>query len=230
MRTIRSKMTYANVIATLALFIAIGGATAFAASKLAKNSVGTSQLKNGAVTAAKVKSGSLLASNFAAGQLPAGKTGAAGAPGAQGVPGKEGPQGPGASQVTFNLPASTSPTFSKVGNVAGFTLEGECKENAGTHAVVLEMNYTSAVTVQFIQTESKSINEAATVTAVSSFPEPAASEPSFWENLEAQEGKKSIERFNGNVVSPKLIVSEGYVVKGGPSGNCEAAISYIPAG
>lgn len=64
MRTTRSKLTYANVVATLALFIAIGGASAFAASKLAKNSVGTKQIKHGAVTGAKVKSGSLLASNF----------------------------------------------------------------------------------------------------------------------------------------------------------------------
>jgi hypothetical protein len=73
MRTIRSKLTYANVISTLCLFLLLGGGAAFAATKLAKNSVGTAQLKNGAVTSAKVKSGSLLASNFAAGQLPAGR-------------------------------------------------------------------------------------------------------------------------------------------------------------
>jgi hypothetical protein len=228
-RTIRSKLTYANVMSTIAVFLLLGGGVAFAATKLGKNSVGTSQLKNGAVTAAKVKSGSLMASNFAPGQLPAGKTGAAGVPGAQGVPGKEGPQGPGASQITFNLPASTSSTFSKVGSVAGFTLEAECKENAGTHAVILEMNYTSAVSVQLMQTESKSINEAPTETTVSSFTEPAESEPSFWESVEAKEGKQSIERFDGNVVNPKLITSESYVVKGGPSGNCEAAIGSIPA-
>jgi hypothetical protein len=59
MRSIRSKLTYANVIATLALFIAIGGASAFAASKLAKNSVGTKQIKNSAVTAAKIKKGTI---------------------------------------------------------------------------------------------------------------------------------------------------------------------------
>ena len=51
----RPKVTYANVVATLALFIAIGGASAFAASQLGKNSVGTNQLKKNAVTGAKVK-------------------------------------------------------------------------------------------------------------------------------------------------------------------------------
>lgn len=40
----RLKLTYANVIATLALFIALGGG-AIAASQLGKNSVGSKQLK-----------------------------------------------------------------------------------------------------------------------------------------------------------------------------------------
>jgi hypothetical protein len=36
----RPNLTYANVVATLALFIAIGGTTAFAASQLGKCSFG----------------------------------------------------------------------------------------------------------------------------------------------------------------------------------------------
>jgi hypothetical protein len=55
----RPRLTYANVVATLALVLAVGGASAFAATQLAKNSVGTKQLKNNAVTGAKVKNGSL---------------------------------------------------------------------------------------------------------------------------------------------------------------------------
>jgi hypothetical protein len=51
----RPKLTYANVTATLALIIAVGGASAFAATQLAKNSVGTKQLKKNAVTTAKIK-------------------------------------------------------------------------------------------------------------------------------------------------------------------------------
>ncbi len=50
----RPKLTYANVVATLALFIALGGAS-YAAFKLPKNSVGTKQLKNNAVTLKKIK-------------------------------------------------------------------------------------------------------------------------------------------------------------------------------
>ncbi len=47
------KLTYANVMASLAVFLVLGGATAIAA--LGKNTVGTKQLKNNAVTAKKVK-------------------------------------------------------------------------------------------------------------------------------------------------------------------------------
>jgi hypothetical protein len=57
----RSKLTYSNVVATLALFIAIGGASAFAASQLGKNSVGPKQLKKNAVTTAKVKNEAITA-------------------------------------------------------------------------------------------------------------------------------------------------------------------------
>jgi hypothetical protein len=53
-RQIRS-LTYANVMSSLAVFLVLGGATAFAAGHLGKNSVGTKQLKANSVTAAKLK-------------------------------------------------------------------------------------------------------------------------------------------------------------------------------
>jgi hypothetical protein len=49
------RLSYANVVATLALFLALGGATAFAAQHLAKNSVGARQLKRNAVSSAKIR-------------------------------------------------------------------------------------------------------------------------------------------------------------------------------
>jgi hypothetical protein len=70
-KTLRGKLTYANVISTLCLFLLIGGGTAFAASQLAKNSVGSKQLKKNAVTSAKVKDGSLRAGDLKAGTIPA---------------------------------------------------------------------------------------------------------------------------------------------------------------
>ncbi len=53
MKQIRKRLTYANVMSSIAVFLVIGGATAFAA--LGKNTVGTKQLKANAVTTAKIK-------------------------------------------------------------------------------------------------------------------------------------------------------------------------------
>ncbi len=64
MKLISGKLTYANVMATVAVFIALGGAS-YAAIKVPKNSVGTKQLKNGAVTADKVKNGAITGQKIA---------------------------------------------------------------------------------------------------------------------------------------------------------------------
>lgn len=55
MHQIRNRITYANVMSTIAVFLVLGGATAVAASKLGKNTVGTKQLKANSVTTAKLK-------------------------------------------------------------------------------------------------------------------------------------------------------------------------------
>jgi hypothetical protein len=52
---IRKRLTYANVVSTLALFLVVGGATAIAAHKVAKHSVGPHQLRSNAVTTPKIK-------------------------------------------------------------------------------------------------------------------------------------------------------------------------------
>lgn len=63
MKEIRKRLTYANVMSSLAVFLVLGGATALAMS-LPKNSVGTKQLKNNAVTAAKVKKEAVTAAKI----------------------------------------------------------------------------------------------------------------------------------------------------------------------
>jgi hypothetical protein len=54
MQAIGKRLTYANVVSTLALFLVLAGGAAYAA-KVAKKSVGPSQLKANAVTTAKIK-------------------------------------------------------------------------------------------------------------------------------------------------------------------------------
>jgi hypothetical protein len=53
LRGLRPRLSYANVVATLALFVALGGAS-YAAAVLPAGSVGTAQLKPGAVTPGKL--------------------------------------------------------------------------------------------------------------------------------------------------------------------------------
>jgi hypothetical protein len=73
MTRLRGKLTYANVVATLALFLVIAGGSAFAASKVGKNSVGTKQIKNNAVTATKIKNGAVTEAKIANGAVTAAK-------------------------------------------------------------------------------------------------------------------------------------------------------------
>ena len=70
---LRGKLTYANVVATLALFIALGGG-AYAAIHLKKNSVGTKQIKKNAVTSSKIMNGAVTKTKISASAQAALKT------------------------------------------------------------------------------------------------------------------------------------------------------------
>ncbi len=60
---VRARLSYANVTATLALFIALGGTT-YAATTLPRNSVGNAQLRSNSVTASKIRSSSVGSSEI----------------------------------------------------------------------------------------------------------------------------------------------------------------------
>jgi hypothetical protein len=104
----RSHLTFANVVAALALFIPLGGVS-WAAVSLPKASVGSRELKANAVGTRNVRDGSLLSSDFKSGELlrarkgdpgpkgdtgPKGDAGPKGATGAKGTIGPAGPAGP----------------------------------------------------------------------------------------------------------------------------------------
>jgi hypothetical protein len=65
---LRQRLTYANVMATIAVFIALGGAS-YAAMRLPKNSVGTKQIKRNAITTAKIKNGAVTGAKIKASSL-----------------------------------------------------------------------------------------------------------------------------------------------------------------
>lgn len=133
-RRVASRMSYADVVGSLALFLALGGVS-WAATSLPKNSVTSAQIRNGAVTSAdvrnsslrgadlaagavgtrEVRDGSLRAEDFAAGVLPksgasgqsaAGAQGAAGPAGASGATGPAGPAGPQGANGADGVPGT----------------------------------------------------------------------------------------------------------------------------
>jgi hypothetical protein len=91
----RRRLSYANVMSTIAVFLALGGGAAFAANQLAKNSVGSRQIKKGAVTPKKLsKSTRRYIKRTGKGKTgPQGIQGVQGVQGVQGSPGKDGATG-----------------------------------------------------------------------------------------------------------------------------------------
>jgi hypothetical protein len=94
MKRLRGNLTFANTIAVIALFVALGG-SAYAATRLPAHSVGTKQLKKEAVTPIKLSA--------------AAKATVIGASGARGAGGPQGPQGDsGAAATSEPLPIDAS--------------------------------------------------------------------------------------------------------------------------
>lgn len=111
MKKLRGRLTYANVISTIALFLVLAGGTAFAAKEalLPKNSVGTQQLKPGSVTPKKLSSGAKVALMGAPGARgPGGANGAAGVEGARGPVGSTGTAGTSETNQPLAIDATTS--------------------------------------------------------------------------------------------------------------------------
>jgi hypothetical protein len=73
MKRFLPRPTYANVVSTLCLFLLLGGASAFAATQLAKNSVGAKQIKKSAVATAKIKNAAVTTSKLADAAVTSGK-------------------------------------------------------------------------------------------------------------------------------------------------------------
>ncbi len=69
----RPKLTYSNVVSTLALFVALSGAGAYAASQLPPKSVGEPELRPGAVTAEKLRKNAVIAPKIKALAVKQGK-------------------------------------------------------------------------------------------------------------------------------------------------------------
>lgn len=130
-KTIRTKLTFANVGVVALAFVVLGGG-AYAATQLPPNSVGTAQLKNHAVTGSKLSKKAVRELLKAAKRFqpvihdPAGPTGPQGAHGPQGATGPSGPAGaPGATiPVGVTLRGAAGTTSSSSASAGGATATG----------------------------------------------------------------------------------------------------------
>lgn len=78
MKQIHRHLTYANVMSSIAVFLMLGGATAFAATKIGANELKANSIKTGkivkeAVTAGKLKNGAIIESKIADGAVTTNK-------------------------------------------------------------------------------------------------------------------------------------------------------------
>ncbi|MCW2920494.1 MAG: hypothetical protein JWL76_368 [Thermoleophilia bacterium] len=101
------RLTYANVMATIAVALSLGGVS-YAAVALPRNSVGAAQLQTNSVTTTKVANGSLTLRDLAAPTRRAltGTSGPAGAVGSAGPTGAPGARGP----STIHTSATSAPS------------------------------------------------------------------------------------------------------------------------
>jgi len=118
----RRHVTPSTAIASLALFLALTGGIAFAAVKLAPNSVRSSHIKDGQVRSADIANGSIVAKDLKKGVLgtAAGARGPAGPAGAAGPAGPAGPQGATGPAGSAIVASRTSGTLSGAAQLGSY--------------------------------------------------------------------------------------------------------------
>jgi hypothetical protein len=117
-----TKLSYANVVSTLCLFILLGGGAYAAATITGKNvknrSLTAKDIKKSSLTTTEVKNRSLLARDFRAGQLPAGPQGNKGDKGDKGDRGAQGQAGVVGNLTVERLDLALADGGSNAGSVA----------------------------------------------------------------------------------------------------------------
>lgn len=129
-RSLRPRLSYANVIASLALFVALSGVAV--AAGLPKHSVGAKQLKKGAVTTAAIKKGAVTSGKIGPNAVGPGKLG----------PNAVGPGNIGNGAVTSDKIIAGGVIASSIKN--GVITTNKLTNNNVTTAKIAEANVTTA--------------------------------------------------------------------------------------
>jgi hypothetical protein len=144
-KQIRKRLTYANVMSSIAIFLLLGGATAFAAKKIGSNeikgnSITTGKIKKEAITASKLKKNSVTTAKIANGAVTGAKinlgsvgtipnaTHATSADNANTVGGQS------ATKIFAKLPdGNGTATTTTIATIAGFTISASCPDLTNDH-------------------------------------------------------------------------------------------------
>jgi hypothetical protein len=124
MRILRSRLSYGNVTATVALFIALGG-TGYAAIALPRNSVGSKQIRGDAVGASEVRRGAVTSEAIRNRTVKLRDIGASARNALRGAQGPQGPAGP--PGITFRAAVPRGGTVAR-GNALGAAHQGGTNE------------------------------------------------------------------------------------------------------
>src|SRR4051812_17881341 len=149
LKRLRARLTYANVTATIALFVALGGSS-YAALKLPGNSVGSSQIRAGAVGSSEVRDRSIRLRDVSTSARASLK----------GQLGPAGPQGPPGASATKMFAAVSSAGALLRGNATS----GGREANVGTYTVGFAQPVTGCVFTATLGTTDTSTAAAGRIT------------------------------------------------------------------
>ena len=114
MHSLRRRLTFANVISMVALFVALGGtgyALTITGRQVKDSSLTGRDIKNRSLSESDIRKGSLVSSLFKAGEFLAGATGPAGPAGAPGAKGDTGARGDAGATGPAGPPGPTASSY-----------------------------------------------------------------------------------------------------------------------
>ena len=142
MAALRERLTYANVMATVAVFLALGGVS-YAAVSLPRGSVGREQLRKDSVTKSRIARKSVGRSELRRRGVTKGSLSSwirrqlrrrakTGATGPRGATGARGPAGAAARRVRYSAAASATPDPVTALDLNALRLTTSCDQDGGT--------------------------------------------------------------------------------------------------
>jgi hypothetical protein len=130
----RPRLSYANVMVTILAFLVLGGGVAFAATRIAKNSVGSAQLRPNSVTNGKIAPESVGMAALGSGIKRQLATGAA--------------AGPAPVRLHFQANGTPAAVPQPIGTVGGLTIKTGCDTTEGLTKLVFALSSAQAGTIQ----------------------------------------------------------------------------------